>query len=312
MELLEHLTLGEGIVHVLLLEGTGRDLGLDAGNALLGVLLGPCRAPGGIADVDDIPMVGLVARALHAAVKRDDIAAEDHQKVLGNRSGREQGLLEPVPLLLKDVGVTAVGIGVIVVDENRIRADSILAGATRGLQGSESTEGSTVREGEFIGLPVSILAEVAIVGLEEGIGFKGLPVGSQKTLGVIVGVGDEQQVTLPAGADQVHSTEEDHGRLRQLTGPGEDLVPFGVGGQAADRLFMESGERIAGILREKEADPRHRVSLQLAQLQLPLRIGQGVDRLVALEGAVVFAPLLIGLRVVYFAHCIRSLMYESK
>lgn len=44
-DLLKHLALGKRVIHILLLKRAGGDLGLDARNALVGILLRPCGPP---------------------------------------------------------------------------------------------------------------------------------------------------------------------------------------------------------------------------------------------------------------------------
>ena len=74
-------------------------------------------------------MVGLGPGPRHTAIPGNDVPAEHDQQVAAHGSGWNQGFLEPLPLLFYNVGITAVGIRVEVVRENRIRAKGILAGA---------------------------------------------------------------------------------------------------------------------------------------------------------------------------------------
>ena len=103
-----------------------------------------------------------------------------------------------------------------------------------------------------------------------------------ETRGVFGGIGNEEHVTLAAGADQIHHAHEHHGGFCKLTRPRQHLVPFRVHTDAPDGLLMEAGERIACVFAEKEADPFNRVLLQPGELPAPFRVRQAVDGHVAL------------------------------
>lgn len=134
-------------------------------DTLLGVLLGPGRAAFGIADVHNIPMVGLGPGPRHTAIPGNDVPAEHDQQVAAHGSGWNQGFLEPLPLLFYNVGITAVGIRVEVVRENRIRAKGILAGASRRFHCTERPECRARGQRELVGGPVAGLPQVPVVSL---------------------------------------------------------------------------------------------------------------------------------------------------
>lgn len=126
---------------------------------------GPGRAAFGIADVHNIPMVGLGPGPRHTAIPGNDVPAEHDQQVAAHGSGWNQGFLEPLPLLFYNVGITAVGIRVEVVRENRIRAKGILAGASRRFHCTERPECRARDQRELVGGPVAGLPQVPVVSL---------------------------------------------------------------------------------------------------------------------------------------------------
>lgn len=83
-----------------------------------------------IPDVDDVPVVCLLPGTTDATILCDDVATPEDKRRLRDGARGIEGALEPVPLLLDGVGVTAILVGVEVVHIDDVRTDVLITGAT--------------------------------------------------------------------------------------------------------------------------------------------------------------------------------------
>ena len=179
-QVLKYLALSNGVVEVLALLGAHRDLREYAVYLLFCVLLLPCAAPVPVADVHHIPTVGERAGARYAAVFGDDVSAPQHQGRLRDGARGIQCLFGPLPLLVQRHRISAILVGVIVVEVQHVWADGLVAHATRRRSSTQGDELRSACAGELLVGPCAygfllavklhqarVLLKVSLIGREQ-------------------------------------------------------------------------------------------------------------------------------------------------
>ena len=187
LQALEYPPLANRVVVVLALEGGGRYALLYAVDVFLGVLLGPTAVAVFVADVDDVPVVGYLARPLDTAGLRDDIAAEDDCGGLADRTGRVERPLPPFPLVIQGVGVSAVLVRVEVVHDDEVGAHTPVAGSSGAVARSERHERRPAGGLEVVVLPLPEGGLLAIQQPDGAVELQLLAVGRYQFDGTLLG-----------------------------------------------------------------------------------------------------------------------------
>ena len=183
-------------------------------------------------------------------------------------------MFPPLPLLVKDGLVTAVCVGVEVVQEEYVGADRFRSGSTGRIAGTDAQEGGSVLKNELRTRPSVEALLFAVECLQASVGFEVTFIWSQESFCGILRCSCQDDVLIPSREHAIHHDKHDDCRLGKLSAPAEDFEPVVIVYHSLDCSCVEGCELVLRIAREKVFDPCQRVLLQLGSLACFLRLRQ--------------------------------------
>ena len=172
-------------------------------------------------------------------------------------------MFPPLPLLVKDGLVSTVCVGVKVVQEKDIGADSFRSGSTGCIAGTDAQKGGSVLKNELCTRPSVEALLLAVKCLQASVCFEVTFIWSQESFCRILRCSCQDDVLIPSREHAIHHDKHDDCRLGKLSAPAEDFVPVVIVYHSLDCLELERRKLIFGVVREKVFDPLDRILFQL-------------------------------------------------